>query len=766
MWIIRSLTLGVVVLVLLTGGGPSFAQVRGEVAAEDRAGIQAVSQSVRLDPPPPRRAGGRQAADADVYQFVTSDELLDLLEQLTSIRPHLGWRHSTTTGESDAISWVQEQLAELGFLGAVGLTSERTPFRTFTGVDFWETSVTLHRGNSSFEAPADGAPGHRDNVALAMRFDSDGVLNDRNRDPVIVEGDPIVIRSVDEIYGLTPQQLAGKIAMVDYAVIDRSLLGTNEAVTRAWVLMEKRPAAVVMVTTYDNRSGRSHGAFAGDLSAYTWVDIERQIPVLSLRMEDLGDFGIHNWNGLQNVDHIRVTWDVDLFAPGDSEYLVARIPGLDSSRAVILGAHIDSPNTPGAFDNGSGSSALVQVARALDRARLVPPVDLYLAWFGSHERGLYGSGNFTANSSELLDRSIAMLQMDCLGHPLDGIVNQIWLETWSYGSYGNGSIPWPSYVQDLASDQGIGSEVADIHGLVSDNSSFAGYGVPNINMIFMNPYSNEEVHFANHLHDPYDDMPLALLEGEAFEEMATIMVSAAINTGADDPDLRVTPNPTRRALFVGSHTEAIHMSPAGLTDFGMSLAWEGFDVDMVPYGRAVTPDDLVDTDLVIALPVHDYPTPEVDTGLYDEAWTEDEIDALEDFVESGGVLVVTNSVHRLKYYNLAFDDNEDWPDVNALAGRFGIEYSDEVFTSDRVLVNGDHPLVDDVQLVYFISGNARAFDAGSAEVLGSVGGRPAVAVLQRGAGAVVVLADLGTLGATHDPPRNLQFWRNLAQFAR
>ena len=41
----------------------------------------------------------------------------------------------------------------------------------------------------------------------------------------------------------------------------------------------------------------------------------------------------------------------------------------------------------------------------------------------------------------------------------------------------------------------------------------------------------------------------------------------------------------------------------------MALAWAGFDVDMVPYGAAVTSADLHDADLVIVLPVHDYPSP-------------------------------------------------------------------------------------------------------------------------------------------------------------
>lgn len=37
---------------------------------------------------------------------------------------------------------------------------------------------------------------------------------------------------------------------------------------------------------------------------------------------------------------------------------------------------------------------------------------------------------------------------------------------------------------DLASDHGIMTRVADYHGLVSDNSSFAAYGVPNANRQF------------------------------------------------------------------------------------------------------------------------------------------------------------------------------------------------------------------------------------------------------------------------------------------
>ena len=57
---------------------------------------------------------------------------------------------------------------------------------------------------------------------------------------------------------------------------------------------------------------------------------------------------------------------------------------------------------------------------------------------------------------------------------------------------------------------------------------------------------------------------------------------AALETGRDRPELRVTPEPERRALIVASHTEVVHMTPTTLVDLDRALAWEGFDVDVSP----------------------------------------------------------------------------------------------------------------------------------------------------------------------------------------
>ena len=590
------------------------------------------------------------------------------------------------TAQADGISTIR------------GLELERQYFRTYLGIEFHQTQVHLQVGSNWIEVPADAPAGHRDRMDLALKRDSDGVLNDSQPNPVVVSGAPLIIRSNGDIDALTTHEVSGRIVFLDYQVIDRVINDFDDAVTSAWRVAELQPAGIVMVTSYSNHVGLSHGSFSSDTPAFTWVEVDPLPPVLLVRLEDLDVAGVESWSDLANLDAVRMTWDVDLYSPGDSSLLMARIPGRDSSRAMILGAHIDSSNTPGAFDNGSGSAALLEVARALDRSRTVPPIDLHLVWFGSHERGMYGSAIFTSANSELIDRSLAMLQMDCLGRPVEEISNFITLETWPYGRFGDDRLTWGNYLDGAVSGRGIATEPIAWYGLVSDNSNFTALDLPNANLIYMNPYDETEVHYANHLHDPYDTVELAHEVGDVYQEMAEVLLTAALETAEDNPQLRVTPSPDLRALYVGSHTESAHMSASSFTEFGMALAWEGIDVDTVPYGRELTAADLEDTDLVIALPVHDYPSAEGDLSLYDESWTPNEIDLLEDWVRAGGLLVLTNSAHRLKYVNYVYEENEDWNDANALAERFGVQYfSGWPRRFNRKTVNPAHPLVAGVR---------------------------------------------------------------------
>jgi len=724
-------------------------------------------------------AASASAPSADPFSLISQESLFTTMEDLTAIQPYSGWRSSATEGEQEAIDYIAERLGEFEYLQGLGLELERQSFHVFTATELWETRLHLTVDGQEIEVPADGLRGHRDDIVKALRCDSDGTLNDSEPNPTVVEGAVVLARSADEINGLAPAELRDRVLFVDYAAIDRAILGKQEAAQIASNLMAKEPAGLVLVTRFSNKAGESHGTFVGDVSALNYVEKGTFSPTLYVRLEDMSQAGIANWDDLSRVQTARLTWDADVFSPGTSANLAARIPsaslraspGADPSEAVILGAHIDSPNSPGAMDNGSGSAILLEVARVLNEAQTQPETDLYLVWFGSEELGLYGSYHFASTHQELLDRTLAMLQTDCLLRPLDGIEAYLNLITWSYGRLGDERLTWPDYLRREADQRGVWMYAGNYYGVESDNTAFTGFDVPNANMIYMNYPEMEPiggVHYAGHMHDPYDTVELAREVGDVLQQMAGVALAAALETGRDDPALRTARRPDRRALFVASHTEAVHMSPTTFTDLGMALAWEGFDVDLIPYGQAVTPTNLEDADLTVVLPVVDYPSLAGDTDLYDEVWSNEEIAALEAHVAQGGLLVLTNSAHRLKYNNRVEDPNEDWGDANSLATRFGVTYHDGVLEGTEARTRGRSPLVEGIEILKLAEANGVPFAVTRGQTLAQMDREPVVALVDYGdsGGQVLVLADVGMLGNSGEEPINLPFWLNLARYAR
>jgi hypothetical protein len=709
---------------------------------------------------------------ADPFDLLSLESLFAFLEDLTVIQPYSGWRNSGSEGEAEALDYVAGKLGGLRYLQSLGLELERQSFHVLTATELWETGLILTVAGQESEVPADGLRANRDDVGLALNFDSDGILNDVEPDPVVVEGAIAPVRSLDELKDLGRKDVQGKVVFLDYALVDRSVMDRQEAGARAYELIDKGPAGLVLVTSFSNEPGVSHGAFVGDGSVFVSLENEQMSPVLYVRLEDLDPAGIERWEDLAKIEAARLTWDADVFAPGTSENLMAHIPGADPGQAVILGAHIDSPNAPGAMDDGSGSAILLEVARVLDAAQVQPPTDLYLVWFGSEELGSAGSYYFVTTHQELLDRARAMLQIDCLTRPLDGIDAELRLVSYPVGKN------WPHTLVEAAAGHGVKTVPLETYNSYSDNSTFGGFDVLHAALIY-EPVVSEEasVHYFGHMHDPYDTVELAREMGGVLEEMARVALTAALDPAGEDVSLLATPGPgdpvsrSGRVLFVASHTEAPDMTPAGFTEMGVALAGEGADVDVIPYGQAVTPDDLADAVLVVVLPVLDLPTLEGDPDLYDEAWTQEEIDALEAYVAGGGLLVLTNSQHRLKNGARSLEPNEDWEDANALASRFGITYQQGSIEGGEAPIEGKHPLMKGLETLRLSEGNGVPFRL-SAEyeglVLALAGKDPAAALVAYGdaGGEVLVLADVASLSSLWEWPHNYPFWQNLARYAR
>jgi hypothetical protein len=703
----------------------------------------------------------------DPYTLISQESLFAYLEDLTTIQPYSGWRNSATEGEAEALDYVADTLGSFSHLQALGMEIERQNFHVLLSTETWESQLYLTVNGQEIEVPADAMRGDRYYVDRALPFDSDGVINDSNHDPAEAQGEIIVIRSTGEVRALAEGTVQGKIVLFDYRTLDPMLHDPSVSQSAISVLIRKNPAGIVFVTEFSDSWDQVDGSFLGEGEILNRVGLD--VPVLYARLEDLAPAGITGWEDLTQIEMARVVWDTDVFSPGTSGNLIARIPGADSSRAIILGAHIDSANTPGALDDGSGSVVLLEVARILNEAQIRPAADVYLAWFGSEEIGLFGSQYFASTHQDLLDQTVAMLGIDGLYNFGPKYPHYIMLMGWSYTRFGNEELIFLDRLTQTISayDMPIFPTSLDSTWPGSDNYVFGGFNVPNAHLRYHIDY---EIDAPNREHTPYDTLEVARQVSDGLGDLAVVALSFVLDVDQyAAQDLHTTPQPDRRALFVASHTEALSMTPTLLIDFGMALAWEGFDVDMVPYGQPVTAADLEDADLVVVLPVYDYASPETDNS-YDEAWTESEIQALVDYVDAGGLLVLTNSASNFRQARI-LDRNEDWADMNDLSGRFGVVYQEGELLSTQIRTQQDGWISP--RTLKMLERNGVPFTAENGSILAQSGSEPVIVLLDYGnaGGQVLVLADAGILfaswaGGDDWRDNNLAFLRDLAQYAR
>jgi len=117
-----------------------------------------------------------------------------------------------------------------------------------------------------------------------------------------------------------------------------------------------------------------------------------------------------------------------------AQNVLAVLPGEGplADEVVVLGAHYDhlglggtnsaAPGVEaihhGADDNASGTAALVEVARQLSARGPFQRTVLFAA-FSGEERGLLGSGHYTANPAMPLEKTVAMVNLDMVGRLTD-----------------------------------------------------------------------------------------------------------------------------------------------------------------------------------------------------------------------------------------------------------------------------------------------------------------------------------------------------------
>jgi hypothetical protein len=107
-----------------------------------------------------------------------------------------------------------------------------------------------------------------------------------------------------------------------------------------------------------------------------------------------------------------------------TQNVVGLIDGTDPSlrnEVMIVGAHYDHDGEAygqiwyGADDNGSGTSALLELAEAFGNGSARPARSVLLCAWAGEEKGLLGSRYYVAHPLFPLNRTVAMFQMDMIG---------------------------------------------------------------------------------------------------------------------------------------------------------------------------------------------------------------------------------------------------------------------------------------------------------------------------------------------------------------
>jgi hypothetical protein len=343
-------------------------------------------------------------------------------------------RETGTNDERRAAAFLVARLTALGLTGAgdsgfyqrVPLVSQAlgpatrftvsTPSRTMTLIPMIDLVPILDIGGDE--------PPPKANAEGALVFAGYGVGNDFSNVPI--KGHVVVL-----VNGAPPRT----------APNERAALESESAITaRLERLIPMHPAGIIIlltgastdVATRISKELSRSLELAGP-SPDALPDGERPVPMILIGRPSAGSPLLPpGWtgDGTPRVLHgRRFTGHIELRRQGVSSYnVVAVVPGTDPALRrtyVAYGAHYDHlgilpPDhgdsvANGADDDGSGSVALLALARAFASARSAPRRSILFVWHVGEEKGLLGSAYFTEHPTVPIDSIVAQINADMIG---------------------------------------------------------------------------------------------------------------------------------------------------------------------------------------------------------------------------------------------------------------------------------------------------------------------------------------------------------------
>ena len=354
-----------------------------------------------------------------------------------------GIRTSGTAGYDASVAYVVERMEAAGY--KVTVDPFLFPFFDLISQSFSQTSPVAR----------DFTPGVDYDV---MTFSGSGVANDTAvvaTNDIIIPFPPVENTSnsgceaADFLDGGGGSLVDGQVALIQRGTCTYAQKAQNAEAAGA-------VAAIVFNEGQPGRDGVVFGTLGGP---------GVNIPVLGISYALGVEFA--------EASDTRVSLDIQTVSETrETANVLAESTGGLEDNVVMAGAHLDSVATgPGIQDNGSGSSALLEIAEQMQKVK--PRNKVRFAWWGAEEFGLLGSIDWVvraADSGELNNVGV-YLNFDMIGSP--NFVRFVY----NGDTQPEGSKQIEDLWRDYFNSQGLAFEEVEVGGR-SDHFAFAFFGVP------------------------------------------------------------------------------------------------------------------------------------------------------------------------------------------------------------------------------------------------------------------------------------------------
>jgi hypothetical protein len=335
------------------------------------------------------------------FQSITEDQAKQWLSVLAG--PDFAGRGTGQPGYGKAADWVASKIAELGWepIGDDGTYFQNVPL----------TRIGPNVEGSFIAGPKE----------LKICGEEDlGFTNYSGSSTVTGKVVLVNARGAD-------QKLPADLSLKDRLAILVQREADSRLVREIW---KKQPAGVVRVTP-DKPTSRTRVVRAGSvpskagridvvLSERAARRLAQAVGAEAAMMEPLDKEGLK----IEEVD-VELTVEFKLTEePLRTPNVVAWFEGCDAElkrEHIIIGAHLDHLGLrrgevyPGADDNASGTTALLQIANAISSSPHKPRRSVLFIAFAAEEIGLLGSRYYCEHPLKPLENMICMLNLDMVG---------------------------------------------------------------------------------------------------------------------------------------------------------------------------------------------------------------------------------------------------------------------------------------------------------------------------------------------------------------